>query len=843
MVNSIALGRTSYRFFAGIMAICWLYGCAGAQKEPVQAPVSQNNSDNPQTPSCYPQIDCADNETCVDGVCQVLPPVACGKLEKQSDSYCEKSGTGEKIVLRGDILALDRIYEGGSVVVENGRITYVGCTPNLEGATVITCPDAVLSPAFINGHEHLTYSNARPAEWGAERYAHRNEWRKGVHDHHKIQGPRTHHNETVEIRALMSGTTSIFGSGQVKGLARNIDEETIEGVKSIYQTFPLGDVDGTIQSDSCDYNYHETVINSDDGCPFGPHLGEGISSGALNELQCLGGNGPYDIFRENLAMIHGVAATPEIISKMAKNNVKLIWSPRSNISLYGDTTMVPVFDRMGITIGFGTDWIYSGSATMFRELACADSVNRKYYNHYFSDYQLWRMPTWNNALAFGLEHALGAIKEGLLADIVIFKKTPQKTAYRAVIEAENKDVLLVMMNGELIYGQADLLDSGEDIDVCGEQRRMDLAKTGTDVTFAEAVKHAKYDMFFCGTPESEPSCTPERTRPEDTQALFSSIYAGSTDNDSDGDGIPDDADNCPKMFNPIRPMDNGKQADADLDGIGDICDEMPLCSDNNASCPVVIRNDYDNDGIENTIDNCLRAPNLDQKDTDNDGKGDACDSCPDVPNPGLMRCPVANRTTILQANDWILQTCTNRDAACRAQEEMLVAGRVTAVTSKGFFMQMPDSPDSMKTGIYVISADSVQVNDDVEVQAFPGRSSGMPVLMRAQVHVTAHDQKPIQPALVNAAAVTTGSPDAGNYTGMLVTLQPSVVKEHDSNAAYGMYRIVDTNAGEIYLDDFVWTIQPVPEPGTIFKHVVGVLVYDFGNYKIAPRNADDLSAE
>ena len=158
-------------------------------------------------------------------------------------------------------------------------------------------------------------------------------------------------------------------------------------------------------------------------------------------------------------------------------------------------------------------------------------------------------------------------------------------------------------------------------------------------------------------------------------------------------------------------------------------------------------------------------------------------------------------------------------------------------------MQMPDSPDSMKTGIYVISADSVQVNDDVEVQAFPGRSSGMPVLMRAQVHVTAHDQKPIQPVLVNAAAVTTGSPDADNYMGMLVTLQPSVVKEHDSNAAYGMYRIVDTNAGEIYLDDFVWSIQPVPDPGTIYKHVVGVLVYDFGNYKIAPRNADDLSAE
>lgn len=43
--------------------------------------------------------------------------------------------------------------------------------------------------------------------------------------------------------------------------------------------------------------------------------------------------------------------------------------------------------------------------------------------------------------------------------------------------------------------------------------------------------------------------------------------------------------------------------------------------------------DYDNDGIEDNSDNCLRMDNLDQADTDGDAIGDACDICRNAPNP------------------------------------------------------------------------------------------------------------------------------------------------------------------------------------------------------------------
>ncbi len=92
--------------------------------------------------------------------------------------------------------------------------------------------------------------------------------------------------------------------------------------------------------------------------------------------------------------------------------------------------------------------------------------------------------------------------------------------------------------------------------------------------------------------------------------------------DSDGDGVPDDMDNCPAVYNP-------DQIDTDMDGLGDACDD-----------------DDDNDGVLDTEDNCPLTPNPLQEDADADGIGDACepdadedgvpddmDNCPAVYNP------------------------------------------------------------------------------------------------------------------------------------------------------------------------------------------------------------------
>ncbi len=79
-------------------------------------------------------------------------------------------------------------------------------------------------------------------------------------------------------------------------------------------------------------------------------------------------------------------------------------------------------------------------------------------------------------------------------------------------------------------------------------------------------------------------------------------------NDLDSDGIPDNFDDCPGVFNP-------DQTDTDGDNIGDACDPTPQL-------------DTDGDTIPDAQDNCVLVSNRDQRDSDGDGVGDACDPVP-----------------------------------------------------------------------------------------------------------------------------------------------------------------------------------------------------------------------
>jgi hypothetical protein len=137
-------------------------------------------------------------------------------------------------------------------------------------------------------------------------------------------------------------------------------------------------------------------------------------------------------------------------------------------------------------------------------------------------------------------------------------------------------------------------------------------------------------------------------------------------NDLDGDGIENEADNCPNAQNP-------GQENGDTDALGNACDNCPLMP----NPPVatmglgMIQRDHDGDGRGDACDLCPHIASADDADSDRDKIGAACDPDDGKKNPpaefdGFYDPPINARWTVPsvvagQFSDWkLVQTGDKR---------------------------------------------------------------------------------------------------------------------------------------------------------------------------------------
>ena len=679
-----------------------------------------------------------------------------------SEGTCSiEPGTGNRVVIRGDVLGTDTIYENGSVLIDGKQIICVGCDcagqNGYAEATFINCADAVISPGLINAHDHLTFNEAAPIDIGETRYEHRHEWRAELATPSNAHGRGSDSTgmRWVEMRQVMAGTTTVAGSGRANGMMRNIDRlnnddpgRCINLARCLgeveFETFPLGDSNRVPHSD-CGWDYEHSELEVASYSAYLPHVAEGIDDLAQEEFRCQSSSfdGAKDHTAKNTAHIHGVGLHTVDYYNMARDGAQLIWSPRTNISLYGNTAQVTTFAGLGGTIALGTDWSYSGSVNMLRELACADEWNEFYLNSYFTSKELWEMATIGSAVAIGGENLLGTLAANRFADVAVFAKR-DRDSYRAVIEAGNADVALVMRAGEILYGDAAVVtaldDTCETLDVCGESRAIcamsQFGATFTSIDDDANTAPAAYPLVFCGLPDGEPTCAP--SRPGEYTGLPGEL-------DGDGDGVLDDVDNCACLFNPIRPIDGAGQPDLDGDGLGDVCDPDPLDPD------------LDGDQVANLEDNCPFRPNDDQSDLDEDGRGDTCDLCPGEANPD-------SPCTVFRIED------IQRGVIAEGTR-VTVQGVVTGENSNTFMIQDPNASSPAFSGIFVFAGQDygLALGTIVEVEGTIDEFFGVTELTDNTVVTVLGSGTPIEPVelSVDEAALE-------DYEGVLVKITSGV---------------------------------------------------------------------
>lgn len=779
-------------------------------------------------------------------------------------------GSTDLTLIRGTVVTGDTVIRHGEVLfsASTHKILCVDqwgrCQATAGEDPTIICANGMIYPGLVDSHNHNQY-NFMPRWKHSGLFQDRYQWQKTAsykrfkHSYDAIKGDHIcAMMRYAEVRELMAGTTATIGSvggDCIDGLVRNLEEGAqANGINESGIKY----TSGNISSFKSSY-ISSTVKGLKDGSieAFLVHLAEGVDQLSFGEWAKLKAD---DLLQAGTAIIHGTALRTTQFVQMLGTGAKLIWSPRSNIDLYGQTTPAIIAIHLGLVVALAPDWVPSGSLNMLDAMKCADHVDNLFLGDQLTPKELFKMVTIRPAQACHVEDRLGLLKSGYYADVLVISGDSDKP-YQALLDAEPGDVRAVFIGGGFVYGDTDVWDEFagrepydwcEDTTVCGNAKKLCVKRSAvvtapTGKTFAQVkdeliqalttARHADsawdpnnldatYEyglspLFNCATGEAAAPCV-----------LGNVQYPWTPkDGDLDGDGVPDATDNCPDVYNP-------RQWDTDSDGVGDMCDKCPVVP--GEDCKPGTPDDPDQDGVSVANDNCPFTYNPGQEDQDNDGKGDACDACPTQPNPGDEPCTF----TIRQVRDPNTPPQVNYGTRVKFSGPIVTA--ITPDTSKykGFYIQDPNSTDF--SGMYVFVGTSmpqgIAVGNAVSVAGTLVDFYGMDEVKDPTYSVVnATPDQQITPLVVDPADVADNGSRAEALEGVLIEVDNVTVVKANPDAPKD-YNECELTGG-LRMDDalFDYTKLGIRTQGQCLKKVVGILVYSFGHYKILPRSASDIT--
>jgi cytosine/adenosine deaminase-related metal-dependent hydrolase len=421
----------------------------------------------------------------------------------------------DPLVLLGRIVTFDSHH----TVIDKGAL-YIGADEKIAAVQEAGDPapagfeDApriatkgVIYPGLIDLHGHMVYNCL--SLWSprgvTKPYTSRSQWPNAEDYESRISDPANALGalagkallKYVEVKAVIGGTTAVQGSAKMAypyegWLVRNVEYETFQTKKkSVYQSvLPL--------KNRAEYEKNAKRMKA--GAAFLYHLSEGTDPALVSEYEALRDN---DCLQPTLGAIHCTALEKPTFKEWAPHKGSVIWSPFSNLWLYGETTHAGDARDAGIRVCLGADWSPSGSKNVLGELKVADMWNKAQPKAAFEDRELCEMVTSNPADALGGGERIGRRGKGQHADVLVTTDRGGDP-YRNLIESLEHDVLFVAINGQPFYGTAELIgeskaQNAEPIKVGRNTRRVVLIYPGVheaDMGWAEVladIEKAKKD--------------------------------------------------------------------------------------------------------------------------------------------------------------------------------------------------------------------------------------------------------------------------------------------------------------------------------------------------------------
>ncbi len=386
------------------------------------------------------------------------------------------------------------VLADGVVYLDRGEIAAVGeaaaAPPAGFDQVAVLATGGTIYPGLIELHNHLPYDVLQL--WQVpRRYTNRDQWGGTPEYRRLISGPMTVLGRTpglmgavvryVECKALLGGVTTTQGIELFsnhgarrfyRGLVRNVEAAGDPALPNA--ATKVADVEATdaqrflarLQQQSC----------------FLLHLSEGTDARAREHFLALHFAPRRWAITRALAGIHCAALEPQDFKVLARRGAAMIWSPLSNLLLYGQTADVVAARAAGVLVGIGSDWSPSGSKNLFGELKAAHLAAGAHPDGP-TPRDIVAMATCDAARILEWDDELGSLEQGKRADLIVVGDTTGDP-YEHLLHGDERALRLVMVSGVPRCGEPALMhaltDGVETVAVGAEQRAVALTDASAD---------------------------------------------------------------------------------------------------------------------------------------------------------------------------------------------------------------------------------------------------------------------------------------------------------------------------------------------------------------------------